>query len=541
MKAKTRKSKYASIILVIAIVLCLFAGCQNDSSVTTESPDPTEVPSVVPDEEEVQIYPLCDPGEIEFEYWMSMFAEVLSYISDFNENLSAQEIEKGTGVHITWTTPESQSASEQFSVMIASTDYPDMIMGGVTTYTGGPDKAIEDGVYVALNDYVEEFAPDYYKQLMQTELYYKNVVTDHGNVWGIASLQALDKMPTNGWAWRSDIGADLGWSEQPATLEELDMFFADAAEAGYTGFFMPAAGGYVNNFGANYLGAWNTFWTFMNVDGTVAFGPVTNEYKEYLSTMNDWYNKGYINKDFLNYDGFDAWISLATGELLVMGSSVSGVLGSDWASNYTDDPDCYIAAMKPIKYDDNTVLKLGATVDYATMFTSITTCCEDVETAVRWINYWYTEAGHIAKVYGVEGTTFEYVDGVPTHTEMITNNPDAMTMTNTLAVFLMANNGPGAMENIYESDVQEEELVKWGELDPVYVMPSGLSYTPEEGARNSAIMNDIFTYVQESSAAFITGQRSIDEFDDYVAQIEAINIQEAIDIQQAALDRYASR
>jgi putative aldouronate transport system substrate-binding protein len=40
---------------------------------------------------------------------------------------------------------------------------------------------------------------------------------------------------------------------------------------------------------------------------------------------------------------------------------------------------------------------------------------------------------------------------------------------------------------------------------------------------------------------FITGQESLDNFDAFVEQIKSQDIEDAIEIQQAALDRYNAR
>ena len=54
-------------------------------------------------------------------------------------------------------------------------------------------------------------------------------------------------------------------------------------------------------------------------------------------------------------------------------------------------------------------------------------------------------------------------------------------------------------------------------------------------------MADIDTYVKESIPKFITGQLSMDEWDGFVKQIKDMNIDRAIELHQAALDRYNNR
>lgn len=54
-------------------------------------------------------------------------------------------------------------------------------------------------------------------------------------------------------------------------------------------------------------------------------------------------------------------------------------------------------------------------------------------------------------------------------------------------------------------------------------------------------MNDINTFKDEMYLKFIMGQEPLDNFDKYVKTIEGMGLQEAIQIQQNALERYNQR
>jgi putative aldouronate transport system substrate-binding protein len=73
-----------------------------------------------------------------------------------------------------------------------------------------------------------------------------------------------------------------------------------------------------------------------------------------------------------------------------------------------------------------------------------------------------------------------------------------------------------------------------------WTMPP-VSPTSDESAEYSSIMNDINTLISENVVKFITGQRPISEFDAFIDQIKSMNIDRAVEIQQAALDRYNNR
>ena len=68
-----------------------------------------------------------------------------------------------------------------------------------------------------------------------------------------------------------------------------------------------------------------------------------------------------------------------------------------------------------------------------------------------------------------------------------------------------------------------------------------VSLTVDESAEYSKIMSEITTYVSESIVKFIMGQTPIDEFEGFVQNLEKMNLGRAIEIEQAAYDRFIAR
>jgi len=54
-------------------------------------------------------------------------------------------------------------------------------------------------------------------------------------------------------------------------------------------------------------------------------------------------------------------------------------------------------------------------------------------------------------------------------------------------------------------------------------------------------MNEINTYRDEMTLKFMFGTESLDKFDDYVKNIKNMGLDRALEIQNAALERYNSR
>ena len=76
--------------------------------------------------------------------------------------------------------------------------------------------------------------------------------------------------------------------------------------------------------------------------------------------------------------------------------------------------------------------------------------------------------------------------------------------------------------------------------DYAYTMPK-ISLTTEESDIYTSTYNDINTYVSETVLLFINGDKPLDEFDEFVDNIKNLGIQDCLDCQQAAYDRYLKR
>jgi putative aldouronate transport system substrate-binding protein len=68
-----------------------------------------------------------------------------------------------------------------------------------------------------------------------------------------------------------------------------------------------------------------------------------------------------------------------------------------------------------------------------------------------------------------------------------------------------------------------------------------VSVTADESKKYAGIMNNVNTLYEEALAKTITGQSPVSDWDTTVAQFKQFGIDDAIAVQQAALDRYNKR
>ena len=127
--------KTVCIALSAVIAAGLFSGCKKEEKVSTTT----------------------------LKYWASMDASSAQTLTSYSEMLMYQEMEKATGVKVEFIHPIAGSTGQEaFNTLLASADLPDMIEHDWSGYAGGAQAAIDDGVIIALNDYLEEYAPNYY-------------------------------------------------------------------------------------------------------------------------------------------------------------------------------------------------------------------------------------------------------------------------------------------------------------------------------------------------------------------------------------------
>ena len=86
-------------------------------------------------------------------------------------------------------------------------------------------------------------------------------------------------------------------------------------------------------------------------------------------------------------------------------------------------------------------------------------------------------------------------------------------------------------EMIANKDVVRPYLVD----DEKLMIPS---FSEEENIQLSAIATDIESFTDEQVVSFITGSRPLSEWDNYVASLKGMNLEQYLAIYQAAYDRW---
>lgn len=464
-------------------------------------------------------------------------------LSDEADNLAWQTVQERLGVTLDIVSPTLGSEKEQFNLMMAGGDLPDIIYtnwDGFDLYTGGLDKYVAENVLIHFEDMVEQYAPDY---LYCIENYVapeeqKEFYTDSGYMCQFYAISPYEEYCYNGLMFRQDWMDQLGL-ERPETLDDVEnalTLFKDELGAEYP-LIMPVNG--VDGLGGVFIAAYGIGPAFYQEDGVVKYGPVQPGFKEYLAKMNDWYEKGLIDVDFAARDEDAYKRMLTTGQSGAIIHSPDTV--GAWMSGITDMMGSYSPTINKGERVEYRLKTFACRPPYCA---GITTECENVEAAMTFLNYGYTEEGWMLYNYGVEGLTYNMVDGVAVFTDLITNNPDYPSMLDTILLY-KHHIGPFLrFEHESNPTINAANQVTrklWTESAGTSLNMPYVTMTADEGTEYTSIMTQVQTYLDSAVVNFIVGNASLDTFDSFVADLEQLGIQRVVEIQQAALERYNNR
>ena len=553
--------KYLKLLALVVSLLLLagfIAGCKGEVKEPDETSKPqvTQTPSAKPseeveEEEETLPYPMISAEQIELSIWQTFTAD---YIASMNDSEFTKELARRTNVLLKFREASSADATTAYNLMLNSGDYTDIVRpaSDAAAYTGGPDKAVEEGIFLRLNDLIEKYAPNYSARRSKPHIA-KQTITDAGNIWSIYSLTDPAEYPWMGFALRGDILNKRG-VKIPVTLRDWETALQTFVDEGLQYPLLFDVTGVSLN--SEFLSAFQIGKEFYQKDGEVYYGYIQPEFKDYLAMMNDWYNRGFIDREFTSHgvtfaifssNAPDAYQFILNGEagaaLLPWGytDNALAVNGSTTIEGFK-----LTAVSAPVMNEGDTI-RFRFTAYEAKSPNAITSACEYPEIAVKLLDYLYTDEGSILVNYGTEGTSFTMVDGKPRYTDLILKNPDGFTG-RSVAMKYVWDDGIGMVDftrhwQSYQGLPNEGALEAynvWNRDSNDYVIPQ-ITRTAEEGERYSSVYSDIQTFANESIPQFIMGTKPLSEFDAFVAQIRSMGIDEVIQIQQTALDRYNNR
>lgn len=489
-------------------------------------------------------------GETEvLTYWCSLGGSAATVLSSFNEMEMYQEAQKKTGVEIKFRHPPTGQEAEQFNLMVASRDMPDLVEYSWQSYPGGPDKAIGDGIILKLNDYINEYAPNFKKLVEENKSIEKQVKTDDNSLYAFPAIGIDTITISTGPMVRKDWLDDLNL-EMPETIGEWEvMLTAFKEQKGAAAPLSGTADTLLNNEFLN--GAFNIGSRYYIDNGKVKYGPIQPEYKEYIATLRRWYENGLIDPDIFSNNSKAVETSVTSGNTGAVYGGIGAVMGTYANAMKSRDDKFKLSAVQfPVmnKGDSPNFMPRAWEVRASGML-AITSVNKSPEKSTIFADLFYSEEGNLLKNFGVEGKTYVLENNYPKYTDEILNNTDGLSISQALSKYTRASTpSPGLIdpryhEQYYQLEEQQDAMKLWNKIADraLSVTLPQVTFTNEESEKISNIHSNIDAYLEEQTTKIIMGLLPIEDLDTMQANLEKMKIGEALEIYQSAYERYQSR
>lgn len=524
----------------------------------------------------------AESGPRTVSYWIDLANTSGADVKSMGDLYCWKAIEANTGINVEFQHPASGQAAEQFNLVVAGNEMPDiMYYSWATNYSGGADAAIEDGKIIPLQDYMEEYAPNmtHYFELHPDML--ADITTDSGNIYGFPAIYTSTAEGSKEWQgvfdrepfaesfiglvirtdYLEQVGMDVpvtydDWYNVLKAFKEklglkypmcfVQMFeqMSVAISAGF-GVCVPVSG-----FSAAYGYG-------INEENKVEFGPVKDGCKDYLAFLNKLYSEGLLDNDYMVLDRTSVQAKILQGDVGAWIEMMPTGLGNLKSQILKDDPNNTFSAVgvhEMVKTAGTENWYHQANQPFTGSVGAITGSCKDVKTAMELLDYGWGEEGNMLLNWGIEGESYEMVDGWPQFTDAIIHNKEGKAPSTAHSMYRQLN-GPFPEDHWQRLVSKTDYSLAEGEIDQNIASLNTWSYEngkhynglpattllDSEQAAYSGAFNEIGTYVGEMTAKFITGTESLDNFDDYVKNVYSMGMQNCLDIQQEALDRYNAR
>jgi len=537
-----------ALLLCVAILTSCFTAC-GPSSGSSEVLSASSAGSGAQSSEEVpnlntEGFPIVNEKIV-----LNITCQQTTVQSDFNDMVILKNYEEKSNIDVNWTCIASEFVSEKRNIIMASNELPDAFfkMGFSATDVY---KYAKEGSFVNLSPLIEKYAPDVkavFEEFPEAET---GLTMPDGNVYSLSYILAAPAITSGGKPFFNSEALEMIGKEVPATLDEFTEVLRAFKtldyngngiedEIPYTSFSVAFAENWLKgSFGLGTRGGKHAY-VDVDKDGNLRFQQTSDAYKQLLQYENQLYTEGLLDQEIFSTDLSKLIAKGEEGRALCYSAANHAIIGSEYG-------DKAVGLSQPLVGPNGDQLWNNQSTSLSGVGNFIITGSNSYpEATMRWENYWYSDDGIREYFMGVEGETY-YVDenGDYQYTDYVMNNPDGINYEQVLGAYVPWAGGgnPSVANEKYFKGGEMQSITKASsdalyEYAPETIWPA-LMWNEEDVDDMATISTDIETYLNENRALFITGQKSFDEWDNYVKGFEALRIDRYLEIYQNALTRY---
>ncbi len=486
------------------------------------------------------IYPLQTTETLT--YWVGLNDNLKGYTDDLGTTPFAKELEKQTGVRVKYIHPSLKGGNQQFKLLIASGDLPDIVEYDVTRLS----KASFENYVMRLNETMEKWSPNLKEYLKRSPEVDKMIRTDAGDYLFYPFVRDSETLRVYfGPMIREDLLEKLGLPV-PETIEEWHTALTMMKQQ--LGIEAPLIySGDAEGLG-EFCGAYGEIKDFYLEEGKVVYGPARQGYKEFLKLFRQWYAEGLIDPDIISADKQIVNSYITQGKSAATVAFAGNGMGRFNQKLMEENPEQrMVAAPHPVlhkgeipKFGQYSPVVSGAGV-------AITTSCKNIEVAVRFLDFGYSEQGRLVYNFGTLGESYEMEGGQPVYTSKILQ-PEHGDIAGALAQYTRATqDGPHIqmeqyLMQYYQLPEQREAVEVWKRSNAKEHLLPFLGYMSDNDLEFVQQQENIKTYVTDMTNRFILGIEPMENFDsEYLETLQELGLQQMLEIYQQAYEKYIAR
>ena len=523
--------KIGVLLLVATLVVSMFVACGQTGTSST-APASSAAPAASGSASSEAPAAPKDPVTVKMFYPMMSSATTEDY-GCLGDDILAEK----TGVIIEWELAPATNSTERFNLMMASGNIPDIVIASPVAAAANSLKKYEDA-FLPLDDMIIGKRPNLEEVIYGDDFVHKYLLSSQGDIRIIP--QVATRQVGDIFLMRGDI-LEKHNLKAPDTYQDWLDIFKQVKE------LEPEMTIYASRHGrtnatpnvTRMAESWGVKEDFFFEDGQFKYGLLDPRYKDFVEFARTLYSEGYLDQEYITADTASWQEKLLTNGVFATHDNITRIRWADEQFAAAGKDGQFYVGVLPM--EGPTGIR-ATTIQYPrvrTVSAALSVKTKYAEEIMDMYEYIFGEEGSMLINYGVEGVSYDMVDGVPTPNKQyaldvaakivppvgITRDQpgvqvDELTYAGTSQVILDA-------KDLYEG----ANVIKTD-----YVTP--LVFTEEEIEQITSLKADLDTFRNENVDKFITGIESMDKYDAFVEEFSKRGVDKLLDIYNAALQRY---
>jgi len=568
------------LVLSFLMMFALVAACSDSGDTPANTPAPAS-PPVTSDGSQTTPE---DPSVINWDehrvFTIWMYSTNNELYSGYSHNPVINYLNQRFNVTLEFIQPPSGTEADALALMFGTGQYTDLI--DVTTFTGSIGDLYSDGVIIDIANYLQ-YMPNLVAHMEADSNVRKQFYNDDGRILTLTNFSEYDQTAWGGMVYRHDLlemmtGGNVSFPsgyDIPTTVEDWEymlplfkMFFEMAGMADFAPLIIPATGTFWFGELQSGFGFPSPGFYYDTRTNIVNHGYLTDGFYNYITKMSEWFEAGYIYRDFATRVGDMFFLpnpALTYGSAAGIWYGLQSQLGDsmsmpehglffdvrplstplDTANGITAES---VISMVGPRYEDPVSFVVPASTTDIPRLLSIIDFMYSDDGGMLW-QYGLTaeqipENDTIYKAAGLSDGAYWFDDNGNFIYNPLVDQVGGPIAQSDIAGIRM----PGFIRNRYNVENLSEEVSEanniWTRHQGYFRrLPTKLSLPQEEENLLNTRMVAINDYANAMIPQFIMGSVNFDAaaFADFKAQLISLGLDDNIRLQQAAIERYMAR